>query len=92
MLNKILDWKLWVVIGAILSVISGLKIRGDHYKDKADDAKDALIGAEAEGSIREFEAAQKPRQTAAQREIARLKEEQDVIQNNADDDITTAVR
>lgn len=91
MLAKILDWKLWVVIGSILSVIFiGLKIRGDHYKDKVKESEDALVSAEAEGSIKEFEAVQEVRQTAAQKEIAKLKETQDAI--DTDDVITTAVR
>ena len=91
MLDKILGWKLWAIVGSILTVVFyGLKLRGDHYQHKAEDAEDALLGAEAEGSTMAYEAAEAARRAATERDLKRIKEEASHATDDPDA-ITTAI-
>ena len=83
--------KLYAIIAAVIGVLMyGLKVRGDRYKHKADDVEEALVGAEAEGSIREYESSANARATATQRELDRIREEASHATDDTDA-ITTAV-
>jgi len=88
MLERIMGWKIWAILAAAFGALMyGMKLRGDYYRRKAEESEEALIGAEAEGSTKEFEAAQRERWEHVRKEMERMKGDDEMD----DDRITESV-
>ena len=64
-----LNWKIWSVLASIFVTIAyGLKLRGDHYKTEAEEAKEEMQANDAVAEVAKFEAINAERAKQAEKE------------------------